>query len=330
VLSIGAWVTQGNTVDVNLAYQCMITAYKHGCNFFDNAEAYMAGKAEEVMGAALKRMFTEDKIHRESVLVSTKIFFGTKIPGQNTTGLSRKHIIEGTNASLKRLQLDYVDLIFCHRPDSNTPIEETVRAMNYIIDSGKAFYWGTSEWSAAEIKTAYQIAEKLNLIPPLMEQPQYNVLHRTRFEKEYAELYEKYEFGTTIWSPLASGILTGKYSSSDPSTFPKDSRLNDVQYKWLQDAFVSGKGLNGLEEKDVDSILSKVKKLKEEVADKLGCTVSQLCIAWCVKNKNVSTVITGASKVEQVKENFESLKVVPKLTDEVMQQIEAILKNKPH
>jgi len=321
-------VTQGNTVDEDLAYQCMSAAYKYGCNFFDNAEAYMSGKAEEVMGKALIRMFKEDKIARESILISTKIYFGTKIPGQNTTGLSRKHIIEGTNASLKRLQLDYVDLLFCHRPDPDTPIEETVRAMNHLIDLGKAFYWGTSEWSADEIKQANQIAEKLNLIPPLMEQPQYNVLHRTRFEKEYAELYPN--MGTTIWSPLASGVLTGKYTSTDPSTFPKDSRLNDGTYQWLRDQLLSGKGLNGLEEKNVDVVLEKTKRLKEEVAVGLGCTVAQLCIAWCVKNKNVTTVITGASKVEQVKENFESIAVVPKLTEEVMQKIEAILNNKPN
>lgn len=280
-------------------------------------------KQKKVMGRALIRMFKEDKVARESILVSTKIYFGTKIPGQNTTGLSRKHLIEGTNASLKRLQLDYVDLLFCHRPDPNTPIEETVRAMNYLIDSGKAFYWGTSEWSADQLKEAKKIAEKLNLIPPLMEQPQYNVLHRTRFEKEYADLYP--DLGTTIWSPLASGLLTGKYTSTDPSTFPKDSRLNDETYKWLKDQLLSGKGMNGLETKDVDEVLEKTRRLKEEVAAGLGCTVAQLCIAWCVKNPNVSTVITGASKVEQVKENFASLAVVPKLTDEVMKKIEDIL-----
>jgi len=233
VLSYGAWVTHGNTVDEDLAYQCMKLAYDRGCNFFDNAEIYMNGKAEEVMGAALKKMFSQDKISRESLVITTKVFFGTGLAGQNTKGLSRKHIIEGVTASLKRLDLPYVDVVFCHRPDPDTPIEETVRAMNWLIDQGQAFYWGTSEWSAERIQEAITCAKDLKLIAPCCEQPQYNVLHRTRFESEYYPLYKNHGYGTTIWSPLASGVLSGKYSSFDPDKVPKDSRLNNETHAWL-------------------------------------------------------------------------------------------------
>jgi len=230
---------------------------------------------------------------------------------------------------LKRLGLEYVDVLFCHRPDLNTPVEETVRAMNWVIAQGKAFYWGTSEWSADRIIEANLVAKDLGLIGPVMEQPQYSMLHRTRFEKEYERLYREYGMGTTIWSPLASGLLTGKYTSLDPSTFPKGSRLADEgSYKWLREQLVSGKGINGLEERDMDVILQKVDKLRE-VAATLECTVAQLALAWCVKNANVSTVITGASSVEQVVENFESVKVAAKLDELTMSKIEQILQNKP-
>jgi len=319
VLSFGAWITQGSQVDDDAAFECMKAAYDHGCNFFDNAEVYAAGKAEETMGRCIKRL----GVPRDELVISTKIFWGGSKPNQ--TGLSRKHIIEGCNNALKRLQLDYVDLIFCHRPDLHTPIEETVRAMNFLIDQGKAFYWGTSEWSADQLMQADAIAKRLGMVGPLMEQPQYNMLHRTRVEKEYARLYKEIGLGTTIWSPLASGLLSGKYTSKE---FPPGSRLALEKTGWLRDQLLSGKGANGLEEKDFDTILKKVDGLKP-IAEKLGCTVPQLCIAWCAKNPNVSTVITGASRVSQVHENFASLSVIPKLTPQVIESIEAVLKNKP-
>ncbi|KAL6055877.1 Voltage-gated potassium channel subunit beta-1 [Balamuthia mandrillaris] len=321
-LSLGAWVTWGDQVDDEVAFQCTKAAYEAGCNFFDNAEVYAGGKAEETMGRVLKRL----NIPRSELVISTKIFWGGKKP--NLRGLSRKHIIEGMNASLQRLQLDYVDLMFCHRPDFYTPMEEVVRACNWLIEQGKVFYWGTSEWSAEQIQEAHAVAARLNLIPPLMEQPQYSMLHRTRFEKEYDPLYKKHKMGTTIWSPLASGLLTGKYSKN-PEDFPPDSRLAGVQsMEWMRKQLLSGEGMNGLEEKDLDAILDKVEKLKP-IAKKLDCTLAQLAIAWCAKNPNVSTVITGASRAEQVVENFKSLQVLPKLTPEVLAEIEEALQNKP-
>eukprot|EP01089_Gocevia_fonbrunei_P001944 TRINITY_DN1188_c0_g1_i2.p1 TRINITY_DN1188_c0_g1~~TRINITY_DN1188_c0_g1_i2.p1 ORF type:complete len:361 (-),score=89.44 TRINITY_DN1188_c0_g1_i2:99-1181(-) len=328
VISIGAWVTFGNNVDDDLAYKCLKTAFDAGCNFFDNAEAYMNGKAEVVMGNSLQRLFKEEGVLRDQLVITTKIFFGTGLK-LNGKGLSRKHIIEGLNASLKRMQLDYVDVVYAHRPDDYTPIEETVRAFNHVIDKGQAFYWGTSEWSADQIMQATSIAKQLGLIAPIVEQPQYNLLHRTRFEKEYSRLYSELGLGTTIWSPLASGLLSGKYTSQDPSTFPKGSRLADEgSYKWLRENLISGEGLNGLEEKSLEVILAKIDGLRP-IAKKLDCTLAQLGIAWCAKNPNVTTVITGASKVEQVVENFAAIKLLPKLTDEVMAEIEAVIKNKP-
>jgi len=319
-LSLGAWVTQGSQIDEEISFNTMKSAYEMGCNFFDNAEIYAEGKAEEVMGKCLKRL----NVPRSELVISTKIFWGGKEVNQR--GLSRKHIIEGTDAALKRLQLDYVDLIFCHRPDPCTPIEETVRAMNFVINQGKALYWGTSEWSADQIMEAYQISQKLGLIAPIMEQPQYSMLHRTRFEKEYARLYKEIGLGTTIWSPLACGLLTGKYTSKE---FPEGTRLGLQNHmKWLREGLLSGSGMNGLEEKDLDVIMKKVEGLKP-IAEQLGCSLAQLAIAWCLKNPNVSTVITGASRVEQVVENFKSMEVVPKLTQEVMEKIEGVLNNKP-
>jgi len=229
------------------------------------------------------------------------------------------------NASLKRLQLDYVDLVFCHRPDPKTPIEETVRAMNYLINQGKAFYWGTSEWSAKEFTEACEIAKSLGLIPPLMEQPQYNMLHRTRFEYEYAPLFTNYGMGTTIWSPLASGVLTGKYNNG----IPEGSRLSFQNNGWLKEGLTSGKGINGLEEKSFDVIVDKSRKLTE-FASTLDCSVAQLAIAWCCKNPNVSSVITGASSVNQVVDNMKALQVVSKLSPDVMSKIENILQNNPN
>jgi voltage-dependent potassium channel beta subunit len=308
-LSLGAWVTYGEQVGEDIAYECMLEAYEAGVNFFDNAEIYADGNAENVMGKVIKKTGWK----RSDLVISTKIFWGGE--GPNDNGLSRKHIIEGTNAALKRLQMEYVDLIFCHRPDLYTPIEETVRAMNHIIDQGKAFYWGTSEWSARQIMEAYGIARREHLIPPLMEQPQYNMFHRNRVEQEYAHLYQEIGLGTTVWSPLASGLLTGKYNAG----IPDDTRLTLEGYDWLRRRFESDETKQRIE---------KIKKLVP-VADSLGCSMAQLALAWCLKNPDVSTVITGASRSTQVTENMKSLKVLEQLSDDVMNQIESILDNKP-
>jgi voltage-dependent potassium channel beta subunit len=308
-LSLGAWVTYGQQVGEDIAYECMEAAYQAGVNFFDNAEVYATGKAETVMGNILKRTGWK----RSDLVISTKIFWGGD--GPNDSGLSRKHIIEGTRASLKRLQLEYVDLIFCHRPDIYTPIEETVRAMNFVIDQGLAFYWGTSEWSAEQIMQAYGIARRERLIPPLMEQPEYNMLHRERVEREYARLYEETGLGTTIWSPLASGLLTGKYNNG----IPEGTRVSLAGYEWLRERF---------EGEETQKKLDQIRQLTR-IADELGCSMAQLAIAWCLKNPNVSTVITGASRASQVTENMKSLDVVDQLNSEVMERIEGILKNKP-
>ncbi|MEJ2708514.1 MAG: aldo/keto reductase [Anaerolineales bacterium] len=308
-LSLGAWVTYGEQVGEDAAYQCMKAAYEAGVNFFDNAEAYASGQAEVVMGNVIKRMGWK----RSDLVVSTKIFWGGD--GPNDRGLSYKHILEGTNASLKRLQMDYVDLIFCHRPDKFTPIEETVWAMNQVIRQGKAFYWGTSEWSAAQIMEAHAVARREHLIPPTMEQPQYNMFHRERVEKEYAHLYEEVGLGTTIWSPLASGFLTGKYNQG----IPEGSRLDTEGYEWLRRRLESERGQRQIEQV----------KLLTPVADELGCSMAQLALAWCLKNPNVSTVITGASKAEQVKENMKALDVAAQLDGALMERIEEILQNKP-
>jgi voltage-dependent potassium channel beta subunit len=308
-LSLGAWVTYGGQVGEEVAYDCMRAAYEAGVNFFDNAEAYAQGNAEIVMGKVIKKAGWK----RSDLVISTKIFWGGE--GPNNTGLSRKHIIEGANASLARLQMDYVDLIFCHRPDRFTPMDETVRAMNYLIDQGKAFYWGTSEWSAQEITEAYGIARRERLIPPLMEQPEYNMFHRERVEFEYARLYREVGLGTTIWSPLASGLLTGKYNQG----IPDGTRVTLEGYDWLRKSF---------ESEETKENIEKV-KLLGPIADDLGCSLAQLALGWCLKNPHVSTVITGASKPQQVVENMKAFEVVEKLTPEVMVLIENILQNKP-
>ena len=308
-LSLGAWVTYGSQVGEQIALECMQAAIEAGVNFFDNAEAYAGGEAETVMGKVIKKAGWK----RSDLVISTKIFWGGG--GPNDQGLSRKHVIEGALAALDRLQLDYVDLIFCHRADIHTPIEETVRAMNYLIDQGKAFYWGTSEWSPEKIMEAYAIARREHLIPPLMEQPEYNMFSRKRVERHYAHLYQEVGLGTTIWSPLDSGILTGKYNQG----IPKDSRLDLDGFDWLREGYESEEGKVKIE---------KVGKLMP-IAEELDCTMAQLALAWCLKNPNVSTVITGASRPEQVVENMAALEVVPKLTVEVMERIEAVLENKP-
>lgn len=308
-LSLGSWVTFGEQIETNTASDCMKEAYDQGVNFFDNAEAYAGGKSEIMMGKIIKDFGWK----RSDLVLSTKIYWGGK--GPNDVGLSMKHIIEGTNSALKRLQTDYVDLIFCHRPDLFTPIEETVRAMNLIINQGKAFYWGTSEWSEAQIMEAYQIAKREHLIPPVMEQPQYNMFYREKIEKEFLHLYKEIGLGITIFSPLASGFLTGKYNDG----IPNDSRLALKGYEWLKEKLESEEGIRQLEQ---------VRQLAE-VAESLDCSLPQLAIAWCLNDPNVSTVITGASKPEQVKTNMKSLEVVDLISEDVNKEIEAILNNKP-
>jgi len=309
-LSFGSWVTFGDQVDEQVAYDCMKEAYDAGVNFFDNAEAYAGGQSETMMGNIIKKAGWK----RSDLVLSTKIFWGGD--GPNDTGLSYKHIIEGANAALKRMQTDYVDLIFCHRPDLHTPIEETVRAMDQVIRSGKAFYWGTSEWSAVQIQEAYSIARENNLRPPLMDQAQYNMFHREKVESEFKPLYDGIGLGTTIWSPLASGLLTGKYNDG----IPEDSRLSMDQYEWLKESL--------LESEEGKERLRKVGELAN-VADDLGISMPHLALAWCLKNKDVSTVITGASKPEQVRENMKAIDKVNLLTGDVIDKIEEILNNKP-
>jgi voltage-dependent potassium channel beta subunit len=300
-LSLGSWVTFHQQVDVDSAVEMMKTAYDAGVNFFDNAQAYAKGKSEEVMGAALKKLGWR----RGSYLISSKYFWGINDGINEEDTLNRKFLLEAIDGSLQRLQLDHLDLIFCHRPDPETPVEETVWAMHNIIEAGKAFYWGTSEWSAMEIVQAIEIAERHHLHKPVMEQPEYNLLHRERFEVEYARLFKDYGYGSTTWSPLASGFLSGKYLDG----VPEGSRGTMVKYEGLQE---------NIQDKQKND---KVKRLKK-VADDMGISLAQLSIAWLLKNPNVSTVITGASRVEQVKENMKAMEVVEKLTPDVMESIE--------
>ncbi len=300
-LSLGSWVTFKNQVDVDAAVELMAAAYDAGVNFFDNAETYARGKSEEVMGAALKRL----NWRRSSYLLTTKFYWGIENTVNERNTLNRKRLIEGINGSLSRLQQEYVDVIYCHRPDKTTPIEETVWAMHNIIEWGKAMYWGTSEWSADEIVAALYIAEKHHLHKPITEQPEYNLFERKRFEQEYARLFQNHGYGTTIWSPLASGMLTGKYLKG----IPKDSRANLKGYQWLH--------------KDVKNKerLAQVRAL-QPIAKSLGCTLAQLSIAWCLRNPNVSTVILGASRVEQLQENLKADKFVAKLTPKTLEKID--------
>lgn len=296
-LSYGSWLTFGGTLDAKEVKACMHRARDLGVNFFDNAEVYAKGVSEDLMGQALK------DFRREDLVVSTKIFWGGD--GPNDSGLSWKHLVEGTKNSLKRLNLEYVDLLFCHRPDPTTPIEETVRAMDYLIKSGHAFYWGTSEWGATELEEAFDIAETYGCIRPVVEQPQYNMLHRERMEVEYLPIFEKYGIGTTIWSPLASGVLTGKYNNG----IPAGSRLE--KHEWLR-------------ERITPQIVEKLKKL-EVVAKDLGATLSQLAIAWCLCNPNVSTVILGATSVKQLDENVQALAIRDAIKPDVLRKIDGII-----
>ncbi len=309
VLSFGSWVTFGDQMGEELAAECMAEARRLGCNFFDNAEVYADGQSEVVMGNAFRRLGWK----RSDIVVSTKIYWGGQ--GPNDHGLSRKHVVEGTKAALDRLQMDYVDLVFCHRPDFHTPVEETVRAMNWLIDKGYAFYWGTSEWSAAQIMEAYAVARRERLIPPTMEQPEYNMFARDRVEKEYARLYGEIGLGTTIWSPLAGGLLTGKYNDG----IPAGSRATLAGYEWLQKRFTGEKA-----QQQIDVV-----KRLVPVTQELGCSLAQLALAWCAANPNVSTVITGASRPAQVTENFDAFEVIAKLTPPVRLRIDEILGNRP-
>jgi len=308
-LSFGSWLTFGKQVTDGTADKMMKTAYDNGVNFFDNAEIYSRGKSEKVMGKILKKM----KWDRSSYIVSSKAFFGRGDKRPNMTGLSRKHLTEACHEALKRLMVDYLDLFFCHRPDKEVPIEETVWAMNTLIQQGKILYWGTSEWSAQEIQEAHFWAAKNNLIGPTMEQPQYNMFHRDKFEVEFKQLYKNFGLGTTIWSPLASGILTGKYNNGMPN---ESTRLKMEGLEWLRDR-------NLLEDR-----IKKVRKLGD-IAEKLDLSLPVFSLAWCLKNPNVSTVIMGASRLIQLKENLKAVEAQDLLTDSVMAKVEKVLKNAP-
>lgn len=305
-LSFGSWVTFGSQIQDNTSEKLMQTAYDNGVNFFDNAEAYASGKSEEVMGEILNRMNWD----RSTYVVSSKVFWGGNLPNQK--GLMRKHIVEACHAALRRLQVDYLDLFYCHRPDEFTPISETVWTMHNLIQQGKILYWGTSEWNAQQITEAHLVAERYNLIGPSMEQPQYNLLERTKLEKDYLPLFKNYGMGTTTWSPLASGVLTGKYLKG----IPKGSRMELESLSWIKDKVWSP-------ENQV-----KVAALND-LANDLSISLTNLSIAWCLKNPNVSSVILGATKVEQLTENLKSLEALTKLTPEVMDKIEGIMGNKP-
>ena len=308
LFSFGSWLTFGKQIKDNTAEKLMRTAYDGGINFFDNAEIYARGQSEIVMGEILQKM----KWSRDSYIVSSKAFFGTggQLPTQR--GLNRKHLVEACEAALKRLQMDYLDLFFCHRPDKTTPIEETVWTMHNLIQQGKILYWGTSEWSAQEIMEAHMVAKQNNLIGPIMEQPQYNMFWRDKIEVEYSQIYETVGLGTTIWSPLCSGLLTGKYNDG----MPKDTRLEIEGLDWLKDRTL------------VEENIQKTRELTN-VAKELDMSMAQLALIWCTQNPNVSTIILGASKTMQLEENLKALDMLHKVNSEVMEQIEGILQNKP-
>ena len=304
VLSFGSWVTFGPQLAGSLAEECLSAAHDAGVNFFDNAEAYSGGESERIMGEAIANLGWA----RHSYVLSTKVFWGLHDGPNMRNTLNRKYLLQAIDGSLERLGTDFVDLLYCHRPDPETPIEETVWAMSDIISAGKALYWGTSEWSADEIRTAWDIADRHHLHKPVVEQPQYNLFWRVRVEQEYAALYDDIGLGLTTWSPLASGVLSGKYLDG----IPEGSRGSLPGYEWLRDMLTN-------EDRN-----AKVRELAT-VADELGCTLSQLSIAWCAKNPHVSSVITGASRVEQVRENMGALEVIPQLTDDVLERIATLI-----
>jgi voltage-dependent potassium channel beta subunit len=308
VLSLGSWVTFGNQISDDVAKELMAMAYDHGVNFFDNAEVYAHGKSEIVMGEILAQMNWD----RSSYLVSSKVFFGDGGKKPNQTGLNRKHIFEACHAALKRLRVDYLDLYFCHRPDKSTPMEETVWAMNHLIQQGKILYWGTSEWSAQEIMEAHMVARQNHLIGPTMEQPQYNMFHREKVEVEFDQIYKTVGLGTTIWSPLASGTLTTKYLDK----FPANTRMSLDDLAWLKERALT------------EERLGKVRQLND-LAKELGTSLPKLAIAWCAMNERVSTVILGASKASQLEETLTSLDILDKMDDTILERIENLLGNKP-
>ena len=310
VLSYGSWVTFAKQIDDSASDKLMSLAYDNGINFFDNAEIYSRGESEKMMGRVLAKKDWE----RSSYTVSSKVFFGWRGENNkpNQTGLSRKHIMEACHEALQRFQLEYLDLFFCHRPDKNTPIEEVVRTMNILIQQGKIFYWGTSEWSAAEIMEAHAVAQRLGLEGPAMEQPEYNLFKRDKVEVEYHNIFRNTGMGTTIWSPLASGLLTGKYNNG----IPEGSRLGLEGFDWLKDKNLS------------EERIARVRELGK-VADELGTSLATMSIAWCIKNPNVTTAILGATKPEQLQENLKALDVLPLLTQEVMDKIDETMGTKP-
>ena len=305
VFSFGSWVTFSNQLNEKAATELMEYAYDNGINFFDNAEIYANGNSEIIMGKILKKTGWS----RDTYILSSKVFWGGEKPTQ--IGLSRKHITDGCHAALKRLQVEYIDLFFCHRPDPETPIEETVRAMDVLIQQGKVLYWGTSEWEAEQITEAYEIAEKFNLTPPTMEQPEYNLFNRGKIEKDYLPLYKEYGLGTTIWSPLASGLLTGKYNHGIPS----NSRAYVKGYEWLKEQFES------------EETIQKIGKVKElqPIAERLEISLTQLALGYCLKNPNVSTIILGATKKEQLEENLTTLSLMNRITDNGIRDINKVL-----
>jgi len=305
VLSLGSWITYANQVDVDASAEMIKLAYDNGINFFDNAQAYAAGQSEKIMGDAFRKL----NLRRASYLVSTKLYWGLNDGPNEKNTLNRKYLIEAMDGSLERLGMNHVDLLLCHRPDPDTPVEETVWAMNDIVASGKALYWGVSEWSADQIREAWEIADKRNFHKPQMEQPCYNMIIRSKVEKEFARLYSGIGLGLTTWSPLCSGLLSGKYSKG----IPEGSRFSLPGYEWLKTRFTQ------------DSFLTSVAKL-EPIAAELGCTMSQMAIAWVARNPNVSTVITGASKREQLIENLGALEVIPKFTPSILEKIDEALK----
>ena len=310
VLSFGSWVTFHKQIDDSIADELMGMAYDEGINFFDNAETYALGESEKMMGRVLKKKNWD----RTSYTVSSKAYFGWRGKNNkpNQTGLSRKHLYEACNEALERLQVEYLDLYFCHRPDPSVPIEEVVWTMHNLIQQGKVLYWGTSQWSGAEIIEAHRVANQHHLIAPVMEQPQYNMFERNKVELDYLPVYQNVGLGTTIWSPLAAGFLTGKYNNG----IPEDSRLGIQGFEWLRDRWLQEEKMN---------------KAREigKVAGDLGVSMASLAIAWTIKNPNVTTAILGATKKSQLQDNLSALKVLPMLTDEVMERIETVLRNKP-
>jgi len=318
-LGFGAWMMEDLLPSEDKATEIVKAVLDSGCNFIDNAERYANGKAEILLGKVLKRL----SVKRSNIVVSTKLFFGVD-GGENDVGLSRKHIIEGLDASLERLQMSYVDLLFCHRPDSETPIEETVRAMNHVINQGKVFYWGTSEWSASEIEQAQAVADRLGLIGPTMEQPQYSMFNRNKMERDYLSLFHSIGLGTTVWSPLAGGLLTGRYNE-----------LATNSSAVVEGRFTSSSAMREFAKRpdltELGNVETMVKKACElaPIAKRLGCSQAQLALAWLISNPNVSCVLTSVSRIEQVSETYTAHKFVSKLTPEVKAEIEAILGNKP-